>query len=91
MPTTIRHEKSGQVRFAQDWEVESFQKQGWVVDESATQDADGINKNPDSGARADDDARPAKSASKADWEAYAATQGIDTDGLTKDEIIDAVG
>lgn len=31
--------------------------------------------------------QPAKSAPKADWEAYAASQGVDTDGMTKDEII----
>ena len=34
---------------------------------------------------------PAKSSSKAEWEAYAASQGVDTDGMTKDDIIDAVG
>lgn len=33
---------------------------------------------------------PAKSSTKAEWEAYAATQGVDTDGMTKDEIIAAV-
>lgn len=89
MPTTIRNPESGQVKFAQEWEVDSYQAQGWVVDESATQDADGVNKNPDSGDVADD-GRPAKSASKAEWEDYAAAQGVDPDGLTKDEIIDAV-
>lgn len=97
MPTTIRDPESGQVKFAQDWELDSYKEQGWVVDESATQDADGINKNPDSGdleaemtEKGDGDDKPAKSASKADWEAYAASQGVDTDGMTKDEIIDAV-
>jgi hypothetical protein len=99
MPTTMRNPDSGQVKFAQKWEVNSYKERGWVVDESATQDADGINKNPDSGdleadmakkeANADD--APAKSATKAEWEAYAAAHGIDTDGMTKDEIIEAVG
>lgn len=101
MPTTMRNEESGQVRFAQDWEVDSFKEQGWVVDESATQDADGINKNPDSGnleaelaayqADKADDAKPAQSATKAEWEDYARSQGVDTDGMTKADIIDAVG
>lgn len=34
------------------------------------------------------DPAPAKSASKADWEAYRAVQGHVVDGLTKDELID---
>lgn len=34
---------------------------------------------------------PNKSANKSEWESYAQSQGIDTDGMTKDEIIDAVG
>ena len=41
-------------------------------------------------APSDGDDAPAKSATKGEWEAYAASQGVDTDGLTKDEIIDAV-
>lgn len=36
------------------------------------------------------DERPNKSDAKSDWEAYAASVGVDTDGMTKDEIIDAV-
>lgn len=35
--------------------------------------------------------RPAASASKAEWVAYAETLGVDTDGLTKAEIVEAVG
>lgn len=42
------------------------------------------------GTQSDSGDRPAQSATKGDWEAYAATQGVDTDGMTKDEIIDAV-
>lgn len=42
------------------------------------------------GDQTDGDEAPAKSANKSDWEAYAASQGVDTDGMTKDEIIDAV-
>jgi hypothetical protein len=97
MPTTIRNPDSGQVKFAQEWEVDSYKDQGWVVDETATQDADGINKNPDSGdLEADVEAKesdgiPAKSAPKSEWESYASSQGVDTDGMTKDEIIAAVG
>jgi len=34
--------------------------------------------------------RPAVNAPKADWEAYASTGGVDTDGLSKAELIDAV-
>lgn len=94
MPTTIKNPDSGQVKFAQEWEVDSYQEQGWVVDESATQDADGVNKNPDSGNLESDlenAGKPNKSAPKSEWEDYAASQGVDTDGLTKDEIIDRVG
>lgn len=94
MPTTIKNPDSGQVKFAQDWELDSYKEQGWVVDESATQDADGVNKNPDSGdleAELADDGKPAQSATKAEWEDYARSQGVDTDGMTKADIIDAVG
>lgn len=45
----------------------------------------------DGGSQDDDGGAPAKSATKGEWEAYAASQGVDTDGMTKDEIIDAVG
>lgn len=41
-------------------------------------------------AKSDDGGRPAESASKAEWSAYAESQGVDTDGMTKAEIIDAV-
>lgn len=89
MPSTIRDPESGQVKFAQDWEVDSYKEQGWTVDESATQDADGVNKNPSSG---DLDPTPNVSDSKADWVAYATTQGYDdTEGLTKDELIERYG
>lgn len=64
MPTTIRHPDSGQVKFAQDWEVDSYKDVGWVVDESATQDADGVNRNPDSaGGPSNDEDKPAKKTS----------------------------
>lgn len=59
MPTTIKNPDSGQVKFAQDWELESYKAIRWVVDETATQDADGINKNPDSGSRDQDDDKDA--------------------------------
>lgn len=39
----------------------------------------------------DEAAAPAHSATKAEWVAYAESQGIDVEGLTRDEIIDAVG
>ena len=38
----------------------------------------------------DGDGAPAKSAKKDEWEAYAATLDIETDGMTKDQIIEAV-
>lgn len=33
---------------------------------------------------------PAKSATKDEWDAYAQSQGVDTEGMTKDQIIAAV-
>ena len=42
------------------------------------------------GAQSDDGGAPAKSATKSEWESYADSQGVDTDGMTKDDIIDAV-
>lgn len=42
------------------------------------------------GLQNDENDVPAKSSTKVEWEAYAATQGVDTDGMTKDEIINAV-
>lgn len=33
---------------------------------------------------------PAQSANKGEWEAYAASRGVDTGGMTKQDIIDAV-
>lgn len=33
---------------------------------------------------------PNQSGSKSDWQSYAQAQGVDTDGMTKDDIIDAV-
>lgn len=38
----------------------------------------------------DDQARPATSATKDVWVDHASALGIDTDGLTKDQLIDAV-
>lgn len=38
----------------------------------------------------DGDGAPAKSAKKDEWEAYAASLDIDTAGMTKDQIIEAV-
>lgn len=35
--------------------------------------------------------KPNQSDKKEDWERYAAAQGVDTEGMTKDEIIEAVG
>lgn len=35
--------------------------------------------------------KPNQSDKKEDWERYAAAQGIDTEGMTKDDIIEAVG
>lgn len=35
--------------------------------------------------------QPARKAVKAEWVAYAESQGVDTDGLTKGQIIEAVG
>lgn len=40
-------------------------------------------------AKKGDDA-PAKSDAKSKWESYAASRGVDTDSMTKDDIIDAV-
>ncbi len=34
----------------------------------------------------DDSARPAGNASLADWQAYAAAQGVDVEGLSRDDI-----
>lgn len=89
MPTTITHTESGQVKYVGDDEVESYKDVGWEVDESATQDADGVNKNPDSG---DVDETPNVSDTKDVWVDYAKTQGYDEDeGLTKQELIDQYG
>lgn len=63
------------------------------VDEDQLQhllESDMVEASDDPAASEDDDGRPAKSAHKADWEAFAASVGIDTDGLTKEEIIEAV-
>lgn len=43
----------------------------------------------DSYVRVEDD-RPAQSASKDEWAEHAEAVGVDVEGLTKDEIIDAV-
>lgn len=90
MPTTITHTGSGQVKYVQDDEVDSYLDLGvWEVDESATQDADGVNKNPDSG---DVDDKPNQSDTKGEWVDYAKTRGYDEDeGLTKDELIERYG
>lgn len=42
-------------------------------------------------AGSDSDDAPAQSATKAEWEDYAASKGVDTDGMTKAEIIAAIG
>ena len=41
--------------------------------------------------KAGGDDRPGTSDTKAEWQSYAANQGVDTDGMTKADIIDAVG
>lgn len=43
------------------------------------------------GQQGDDGGKPGTSDSKAEWEAYAASQDVDTDGMTKAEIIAEVG
>ncbi len=70
----VRHTGSGKIKHAQDWEVDSYLAAGW---ERADSDASG-------------DGEPNQSDTKAEWVAYAESQGIDTDGMTKDEVIDAV-
>lgn len=40
--------------------------------------------------KAGGDQRPAESAPKAEWVDYAENRGVDTDGMTKADIIDAV-
>lgn len=53
---------------------------------------DGSTDEPAAADLGDEAEPPAKSAKKADWEAYAATQGYDPDeGLTKDEMVDRYG
>lgn len=37
------------------------------------------------------DGKPNQSDNKGEWESYAQAQGVDTEGMTKDQIIDAVG
>lgn len=96
MPTTITHTESGQVKYVQDDEVDSYLDLGvWEVDESATQDADGVNRNPDSGdvgEELENAGKPNVSDTKGDWVDYAKTQGYDEDeGLTKDELIERYG
>lgn len=96
MPTTIKHTESGQVKYVQNDEVDSHLDLGvWEVDESATQDADGVNKNPDSGdvaAQVEDADKPNVSDLKDVWVDYAKTRGYDEDeGLTKDELVERYG
>lgn len=43
-------------------------------------------KGPDGSVAGETLERPAKSASKADWVAYAAQEGHETDGLTKEDL-----
>lgn len=38
MPTPMRHKDSGKVKYAQDWEVESYKEAGYVADSGASQD-----------------------------------------------------
>lgn len=38
-----------------------------------------------------EDGKPNRSDSKGEWEAYARSQGLDPEGMTKDELIDAIG
>lgn len=65
------------------------------LSEGATSNQADLDATPAEKAAGDSDAAtdeaPNKSANKSEWVDYAEAQGIDTDGMTKDEIIDAVG
>lgn len=67
------------------------QKAGTPDNGSKGEDPIVTSEGPVESGQSSSDDKPAKSATKGDWEAYAASRGIDTDGMTKDEILDAVG
>ena len=60
-----------------------------VVEEPKDSDG-GTDDGPGTGNVGEDPSRPAETAAKPEWVAYARSRGIDTDGLTKPKLVEAV-
>jgi hypothetical protein len=88
-PGVVRTQLGG---FLAPAEVVEKWQEGDTGDAQVTTPEDAAQAAADANAEAADDGRPAASASKADWEAYAVDNGYDADeGLTKAQLIERYG